>query len=147
MRSAKRLDAICDDAFAVTPPLRRFGTDGRLRAGTVPRPHRRVQGLRRAPSWPAAWAHCHAATATPLTIVVATSGDTGAAVGAAFHRKPGFRVVILYPDGRVSPRQAHQLGCFGDNVRALRVAGSFDDCQALVKSRAQRRRLHAQRCR
>ena len=70
---------------------------------------------------------------TPVTVLVATSGDTGAAVAAAFHRRPGFRVVILYPDGRVSPRQAHQLGCFGDNVTALRVAGSFDDCQALVK--------------
>ncbi len=69
----------------------------------------------------------------PLTIVVATSGDTGAAVGAAFHRKPGVRVAILYPDGRVSPRQAYQLGCFGDNVRAMRVEGSFDDCQRLVK--------------
>ena len=70
----------------------------------------------------------------PLTILVATSGDTGAAVAAAFHRQPGVRVVILYPDGRVSPRQAHQLGCFGDNVHALRVAGSFDDCQRMVKS-------------
>ncbi len=70
----------------------------------------------------------------PLTIVVATSGDTGAAVGAAFHRKPGVRVAILYPDGRVSPRQAHQLGCFGDNVRAFRVDGSFDDCQRLAKA-------------
>lgn len=69
----------------------------------------------------------------PLTILVATSGDTGAAVAAAFHGLPGLRVVILYPDGRVSPRQAHQLGCFGDNVTALRVAGSFDDCQAMVK--------------
>jgi len=68
-----------------------------------------------------------------LTVLVATSGDTGAAVAAAFHKRTGFRVVILYPDGRVSPRQAHQLGCFGDNVHALRVAGSFDDCQALVK--------------
>lgn len=67
------------------------------------------------------------------TILVATSGDTGAAVGAAFHRREGFRVVILYPDGRVSPRQAHGLGCFGDNVHALRVDGTFDDCQALVK--------------
>ena len=57
----------------------------------------------------------------PLTILVATSGDTGAAVAAAFHSLPGLRVVILYPDGRVSPRQAHQLGCFGDNVTALRV--------------------------
>lgn len=73
------------------------------------------------------------AAAADVTILVATSGDTGAAVGAAFHRRPGFRVVVLYPDGRVSPRQAHGLGCFGDNVRALRVAGSFDDCQRLVK--------------
>jgi threonine synthase len=69
----------------------------------------------------------------PLTILVATSGDTGGAVAAAFHRRPGFRVVVLYPDGRVSPRQAHQLAAFGDNVTTLRVAGSFDDCQALVK--------------
>jgi threonine synthase len=70
----------------------------------------------------------------PLTILVATSGDTGAAVAAAFHRQPGVRVVILYPDGLVSPRQAHQLGCFGDNVLALRVAGRFDDCQRMVKA-------------
>jgi threonine synthase len=69
----------------------------------------------------------------PLTILVATSGDTGAAVAAAFHRQPGVRVAILYPDGRVSPRQAHQLGCFGGNVQALRVAGRFDDCQRMVK--------------
>jgi threonine synthase len=69
----------------------------------------------------------------PLTILVATSGDTGGAVAAAFHRRPGFRVVVLYPQGRVSPRQAHQLGAFGDNVHTYRVQGSFDDCQALVK--------------
>ncbi len=80
----------------------------------------------------------------PLTILVATSGDTGAAVAAAFHRRPGLRVVILYPDGRVSPRQAHQLGCFGDNVRALRVGGSFDDCQHLVKQALNDSALQAQ---
>ncbi|GHH46037.1 threonine synthase [[Pseudomonas] boreopolis] len=80
----------------------------------------------------------------PLTILVATSGDTGAAVAAAFHRQPGLRVVVLYPDGRVSPRQAHQLGCFGDNVSALRVAGSFDDCQALVKQALNDGELQAQ---
>ena len=67
------------------------------------------------------------------TVLVATSGDTGAAVAAAFHRRPGFRVLVLYPDGRVSPRQAHVLGSFGDNVEALRVDGSFDACQRLVK--------------
>lgn len=69
----------------------------------------------------------------PTTILVATSGDTGAAVAAAFHRRPGFEVAILYPDGRVSPRQAHGLGCWGDNVRALRVDGDFDACQRLAK--------------
>jgi threonine synthase len=72
--------------------------------------------------------------AAPLTILVATSGDTGAAVGAAFHGQPGIEVVILYPDARVSPRQAHQLGCFGGNVQALRVHGRFDDCQRMVKA-------------
>jgi threonine synthase len=68
------------------------------------------------------------------TVLVATSGDTGAAVASAFHRRPGFRVVILYPDGRVSPRQAHQLGAFGGNVTTFRVAGTFDDCQRVVKA-------------
>lgn len=68
------------------------------------------------------------------TVLVATSGDTGAAVASAFHRRPGFRVVILYPDGRVAPRQAHQLGAFGDNVTTYRVAGTFDDCQRMVKA-------------
>ncbi|HKE47289.1 MAG TPA: threonine synthase [Rhodanobacteraceae bacterium] len=78
-------------------------------------------------------ARLHAPGAAPTTVLAATSGDTGAAVAAAFHQRPGFRVVILYPDHRVSPRQAHQLGCFGDNVVTLRVDGSFDDCQALAK--------------
>lgn len=69
----------------------------------------------------------------PLTILVATSGDTGGAVAAAFHGRPGFRVVVLYPDGQVSPRQAHQLGCWGGNVLTLAVDGPFDACQQLVK--------------
>jgi threonine synthase len=76
----------------------------------------------------------HPAGAGTRTVLVATSGDTGGAVAAAFHRMSGVRVVLLYPDGRVSPRQAHQLGAFGDNVTALRVAGSFDDCQAMAKA-------------
>lgn len=70
----------------------------------------------------------------PLTILVATSGDTGGAVAAAFDGRRGMRVVVLFPDGRVSDRQAHQLCCWGDNVLSLRVQGSFDDCQALVKA-------------
>ena len=83
--------------------------------------------------------------APALTILVATSGDTGAAVAAAFHGRPGFRVVILYPDGRVSPRQAHMLGALGGNVTCLRVAGSFDDCQRLAKQALNDARLRARR--
>ncbi len=69
----------------------------------------------------------------PMTILVATSGDTGGAVAAAFHGRPWVRVVILYPAGLVSPRQEQQLCCWGDNVSSLRIAGTFDDCQRLVK--------------
>ncbi len=72
--------------------------------------------------------------ATPLTILVATSGDTGGAVAAAFDQRPGIRVVVLFPDGRVSARQAHQLTCWSNNVLSLAVQGSFDDCQAMVKA-------------
>jgi threonine synthase len=69
----------------------------------------------------------------PVTIIVATSGDTGGAVAAAFHRRPGIRVLILFPDGRVSPRQQHQLTCWGANIVSLAVRGEFDDCQRLAK--------------
>lgn len=71
---------------------------------------------------------------SPLTILVATSGDTGGAVAAAFDGRPGMRVVVLFPEGRVSARQAHQLCCWGDNIISIRVKGSFDDCQAIVKA-------------
>ncbi|MBK9073055.1 MAG: threonine synthase [Myxococcales bacterium] len=69
----------------------------------------------------------------PLTVLVATSGDTGGAVAAAFHNLPGFRVVILYPNGGVSELQEKQLTSWGDNVAAFAVDGAFDDCQRLVK--------------
>ena len=72
-------------------------------------------------------------TEKPLTILVATSGDTGGAVAAAFHRRPWVRVVILYPKNLVSPRQEQQLTCWDDNVQSLRIDGTFDDCQRLVK--------------
>lgn len=68
-----------------------------------------------------------------LTILVATSGDTGGAVAAGFYRTPGIRVVILYPSGKVSPLQEKQLTTLGHNITALEVEGTFDDCQALVK--------------
>ena len=71
-------------------------------------------------------------------MLAATSGDTGSAVAHAFHGVPHTRVVILYPDGRVSPTQEAQLTMFnaedGTNVRAYAVDGSFDDCQRLAKA-------------
>jgi threonine synthase len=70
----------------------------------------------------------------PVTILTATSGDTGAAVAHAFWRRPGVRAVVLYPRGRVSALQERQFATLGENVTALAVAGSFDDCQALVKA-------------
>jgi threonine synthase len=66
-------------------------------------------------------------------VLVATSGDTGAAVGCAFSGQPGTRVTILYPKGRISERQEKQLTCWQDNVQAFAVHGSFDDCQKIVK--------------
>lgn len=69
----------------------------------------------------------------PLHILVATSGDTGGAVAAAFHRQPGIEVAVLYPKGLVSPTQLQQLTCWDGNVRSLAVLGRFDDCQRLVK--------------
>lgn len=68
-----------------------------------------------------------------LTVLVATSGDTGGAVADAFHGVEGTQVIILYPKGKVSLLQEKQLTTLGGNVRALEVDGTFDDCQALVK--------------
>jgi threonine synthase len=68
-----------------------------------------------------------------LTILVATSGDTGGAVAAAFHKRPWVEVGVLYPKGLVSPRQAQQLACWGDNIRTFTVRGNFDECQRMVK--------------
>ncbi|MDE2981451.1 MAG: threonine synthase [Gemmatimonadota bacterium] len=71
--------------------------------------------------------------APPLTILAATSGDTGGAVAHAFHNLPGIRVVILYPLGKVSSRQEAQFTTLGGNVIAVAVRGAFDDCQRLAR--------------
>jgi threonine synthase len=68
-----------------------------------------------------------------FTILVATSGDTGSAVAAAFHGKPNIRVLVMFPKGKISKRQEKQITCWGDNVQAVEVVGTFDDCQSLVK--------------
>jgi threonine synthase len=83
------------------------------------------------------------ASSKPLRILVATSGDTGGAVAAAFHRRPGLEVVVLFPKGLVSPTQQQQLTCWGDNVTSLAVRGTFDDCQRLVKEAFQDPSLRA----
>jgi threonine synthase len=69
----------------------------------------------------------------PLTVLVATSGDTGSAVAHGFLRVPGIRVVILYPSKRISEAQEKQFTTLGENITALQVTGTFDDCQRLVK--------------
>jgi threonine synthase len=128
---AGALPAVCEQAFAFDAPLRATHENNTFALELFHGPTAAFKDF---------GARFLAACASKLpfeprtrTVLVATSGDTGAAVAAAFHRRPGFRVVVLYPDGLVSPRQAHQLGCFGDNVAALRVAGTFDDCQRLAK--------------
>ena len=74
------------------------------------------------------------AEGSPLHILVATSGDTGSAVGSAFQGVEGLDVTILYPAGKISEIQEKQLSTFTGNVRALKVKGTFDDCQKLVKT-------------
>ena len=91
----------------------------------------------------ASLAHLRAAGERTLTILVATSGDTGGAVAAAFHGRPGLEVVVLYPKGLVSPLQERQLTCWGGNVHSFAVRGTFDECQHLAKQALLDRELRA----
>ncbi len=69
-----------------------------------------------------------------VTVLVATSGDTGGAVANGFYNVEGVDVVILYPSGKVSSVQEKQLTTLGNNIHALEVEGNFDDCQQMVKA-------------
>jgi threonine synthase len=69
-----------------------------------------------------------------VTVLVATSGDTGGAVANGFYNVDGVEVIILYPSGKVSKVQEKQLTTLGGNIKAIEVNGTFDDCQALVKN-------------
>ena len=69
-----------------------------------------------------------------VTVIVATSGDTGSAVANGFLGVDGIDVIVLYPEGKVSEIQEKQFTTLGKNITALEVAGNFDDCQRLVKS-------------
>ncbi|MDR0455077.1 MAG: threonine synthase [Treponema sp.] len=80
-----------------------------------------------------AFSYLRRAETKPLTILVATSGDTGGAVADGFFGVEGISVTVLYPKGRVSPLQERQIAGLKGNISALAVEGSFDDCQRLVK--------------
>ena len=71
--------------------------------------------------------------ANKITILTATSGDTGAAVAHAFYQMPNVNVVILYPKGKISPLQEKLFCTLGENIHTLAIDGTFDDCQTLVK--------------
>src|SRR5688572_27207498 len=130
------LGAICRDAFDFPLPLKELAPNGELAVLELfhgPTAAFKDVGARFLASLMER-ALRRSSDARPLTILVATSGDTGGAVAAAFHRRRGIRVGVLFPKGQVSPRQQHQLTCWGDNVRAFEVDGTFDACQALVKA-------------
>lgn len=140
---APALAAMCAEALSFPTPLRRLDEDTHLlELFHGPTAAFKDIGAR---FLAACLARLYAVDRVERTILVATSGDTGGAVADAFFQRPGFGVVILYPAGRVSPRQAHLLGCYGGNVRTFEVAGSFDDCQALVKRAFGDRELQQQR--
>ena len=77
--------------------------------------------------------HFNAGNTKKVTVLVATSGDTGGAVANGFEGVEGVEVIILYPSGKVSPVQELQLTTCGGNITALEIKGTFDDCQAMVK--------------
>jgi threonine synthase len=126
--------AICREAFSFPIPLKQIRSDDGplyvLELFHGPTAAFKDVGAR---FLAACFERLEAGQAEPLTILVATSGDTGGAVAAAFHGRPNMRVIVLFPRGLVSARQERQLCCWGDNVLSLRVDGNFDDCQRMVK--------------
>jgi len=139
---AGAISAIVDEAFAFPAPLRAIET-GVERLSVLELFHGPTAAFKDfgARFLAASLSRLRRADTRVLTILVATSGDTGGAVAAAFHRRPGFRVVLLFPAGKVSPAQERQMTCWGDNVESLAVQGNFDDCQWLVKRAFQDRWL------
>jgi threonine synthase len=130
---ADAVPAITRDAFNFAAPLKALTPSGRLRVLELfhgPTAAFKDFGAR----FLAASLARIPRSGRTLRILVATSGDTGGAVAAAFHRRPGMQVVVLFPKGLVSPTQQQQLTCWGDNVTSLAVRGTFDDCQRLVKA-------------
>jgi threonine synthase len=130
---APELQAMTREAFNFPAPLVMLEDSGRL--GVLELFHGPTAAFKDfgARFLAAALGRLRRAAARPLQILVATSGDTGGAVAAAFHRVPGIEVTVLFPKGLVSATQERQLTCWDANVRSFAVRGRFDDCQRLVK--------------
>ena len=142
---APSLAQITAEAFDFPAPVVALGNDGRLAVLELfhgPTAAFKDFGAR---FLAACLSRLRGAAARPLTILVATSGDTGGAVAAAFHGRPGIEVAVLFPKGLVSPTQERQLTCWGGNVRSFSVRGTFDDCQRLVKQAFLDRRWQEER--
>jgi threonine synthase len=124
---------ICNEAFNFQAP--QFWLDDAERLGVLELFHGPTAAFKDfgARFLAAALARLAPQTGRPLHVLVATSGDTGGAVAAAFHGRPGVQVSVLFPRGLVSPTQQQQLTCWGGNVRSFAVRGRFDDCQRMVK--------------
>lgn len=136
---------VCREAFSFPAPLAPLQPEGRLSVLELfhgPTAAFKDFGAR---FLAACLTRLRAGHARPLSILVATSGDTGGAVAAAFHEHPGIEVVVLFPKGLVSPTQERQLTCWGGNVRSLAVRGRFDDCQRLTKEAVLEPALRARR--
>jgi len=131
---AGQLPAITAQAFNFPAPLVPLGAAGR--AGVLELFHGPTAAFKDfgARFLAACLSRLRTSAQRPLNILVATSGDTGGAVAAAFHRQPGVQVSVLFPKGLVSPTQEHQLTCWGENVKSFAVRGTFDDCQRMVKA-------------
>ena len=130
---AVELAAITREAFNFPAPLLMLGDSGRLDVLELfhgPTAAFKDFGAR---FLAAALTRARRGATRTLKILVATSGDTGGAVAAAFHRHSGIEVAVLFPKALVSPTQERQLTCWGENVRSFAVRGRFDDCQRLVK--------------
>lgn len=131
-RLEDELPAICRETFSFPVPLRMLREDTAvLELFHGPTAAFKDVGARFLAS---SLSHLNEEASEPVTILVATSGDTGAAVAAAFYEKPNVEVVVLYPKGRVSDRQEKQLTGWDKNVLTVAVDGVFDDCQRLVKA-------------
>lgn len=125
------ISAICDEAFDFPVPLKKLKQDSAiLELFHGPTCAFKDVGAR----FLAAFiSRLQSKVKKNLTVIVATSGDTGGAVASAFHNKSFVDVIVLFPEGKISPRQETQLTCWGGNVKSFAVQGSFDDCQRMVK--------------